>query len=101
MDIEQIKSELQTLRQQAEKAVCSLRERKETIPDAVNWARISCFGAEKIIDDEGSEYFRILIDECSPDALIFKGELLKEVVKILSEEQSGLYNRHIEVLMSW
>lgn len=38
------------------------------IEDAVNWGDLSCVEAALVLTDEGRSYYRVMIEEASPDA---------------------------------
>ena len=38
------------------------------IADAVNWGDLSCVEAALVLTDEGRSYYRVMIEEASPDA---------------------------------
>lgn len=48
---------------------------------AVNWADLHCVSAEYRLDNQGDEYFSVLIEEASPDAdelIVFLTQVLKD-----------------------
>lgn len=60
------------LRLAVEDALEEARKKKAAIQDAVNWGDLRCSSIEKVVNEQGDEYYRVWIEEVAPDAARFK-----------------------------
>ncbi|MEO5367470.1 MAG: hypothetical protein H7831_14190 [Magnetococcus sp. WYHC-3] len=60
---------------------------------AVNWADFSCHDAQYVLHADGSESYRVLIEEANPDN--------REVIEFIAEELSIRGYKDIEVEFQW
>ena len=77
MKNKKIIKKLKKLQDLTNKIIDELQKKKDTFDEAINWGDLSCVEASYIIDQNGCEYYQVLICEASPDATMFKDEIYK------------------------
>ena len=69
-----IESQLRELRAVTNDCIGIIKS-SEQIMEAINWAHLTCTQSVFYHDDQGSEGFRVLVEEVSPDASKFRAAL--------------------------
>ena len=84
---------LRNLKIAAEEAIAKAKDRIELRREAINWGDLKCCQAEYCEDDEGSELYRVWIEEASPTCSEFQKFIAAELAR------EGYPN--IEVYTEW
>ncbi len=84
---------LKELRKTTERIIRQAYEEPNEINGAVNWAHLHCTSAERIEDDSGDVYYRVIIEEASPGG----NDNLRQFVAEKLEE-AGYY---ADVITEW
>ena len=82
--------ELQKLTNQI---IDDLQKEKDTFHEAINWGNLNCIEASYTIDQDGYEYYCVIIQEASPDAMMFGNEIYNRLTKI--------WNKPIAIQTEW
>ena len=93
---EELARELARLRDDCDEAIDSALSVAAITSGAINWANLHCCSAQKVLELDGDgigEFYRVEIEEASPDA----GELSEYVTKALAAK--GWTN--VEVATEW
>lgn len=69
---QEILNQLNKLKADTQEVILLLSTNPEARREAVNWRAVNCYTAEKVTDEDGNEFFRVWIDECSPEAVNFQ-----------------------------
>jgi hypothetical protein len=91
MDDNETIGRLKALKKKAQQWLDCAKQRG--IKGPINWADLHVTAAERVLDDEGAESFRVTISEAAPEA----ADLRRYIRECL--EASGHYN--IEVVTEW
>lgn len=64
---------LKALREAADKACEEAFTKRKEFHEAINWGDLGCISARYIVDDEGNEFYQVIIDEAAPECSKFHG----------------------------
>jgi len=84
-DKKEIVGKLIKLQDLTNKIIDELQKEKDAFHEAINWGDLSCTEASFCINQQGFEYYTVLICEASPDATMFQNEIYNRLVTIWNE----------------
>ena len=85
MKNKKIIKKLKKLQGLTNKIIDELQKKRDTFNEAINWGDLSCTEASFCINQQGFEYYTVLICEASPDATMFQDEIYNRLVTIWNE----------------
>jgi len=78
----EIVEKLKELQDITDKIIEELQKEKNAFNEAINWGDLSCKEASFCINQNGFEYYDVLICEASPDAIKFQNEVYDRLLAI-------------------
>ena len=84
-DKKEIIKKLIKLQDLTNKIIDELQKEKDAFHEAINWGNLYCIEASFCINQEGFEYYNVLIHEASPSAMMFRDEISGRLMKNLHE----------------